>query len=126
MHRLWFRPKGSAVVDTAVGALGLCCAAWLITATILTLDLLGRLPPRLRRGRNTRAVRLQTTAGLAVMSGVVVTQLAALWNWPRALRETLDLMDVPLGLAVIACAIIAFAIRSRPDHVKDAEIHSSD
>jgi len=113
-------------VDTAVGALGLCCAAWLITAIILTLDLLGCLPPRLRRGRNTRAVRLQTTAGLAVMSGVVVTQLAALWNWPRALRETLDLIDVPLGLAVIACAVIALAIRSRPDHVKDAEIHGSD
>lgn len=112
----------------AVGALSLCCAAWLITAIILTLDLLGRLP--LRRTRSTRravrAVRLQTTAGLALMTSVVVTQLAGLRNWRRPLRETLDLTDLLLGLAVIACAITTLAIQSRTNHIKDAEIRSSD
>jgi hypothetical protein len=107
----------------AVGALSLCCAAWLILGVLLTLDLVGHLP--FSRRRNTRAFRLKTTAGLMLMSAVVLTQFAALRNWPRSLRETLDLMVMLLDLALIACAIIAYAIEAKPDRVEDAQIRDS-
>ncbi len=93
----------------AIAALGICCAAWLMTAISLTLDLLGHPPFR----RSTRGFRLQTAALLVMLTGAVLAQIAALRNWPRPLRETLDLLDVLLALAFLACVIIPPSIQSK-------------
>ena len=94
----------------AVGALVVCCAAWLLAATFLTLDPLGHRP--FARRSDTRAYRLQTAAGLAAMTLVILTQIAALAHWPRSLQMGLDAMTLLAGLAVLASVITAASIRS--------------
>ncbi|HEY2641414.1 MAG TPA: hypothetical protein VGI66_16215 [Streptosporangiaceae bacterium] len=104
-----------------IAALGTCGAAWLLCALGLALDLTGRLPFRHRRGAG--GFRPSATAGLALMTAVVLTQIAALRDWPRTVREALDLLDIVVALGVIVVAVLTATTRSRlaqASHAADA------
>jgi hypothetical protein len=94
----------------AISALGVCGVAWLATAVVLVLDLLGR--PLARRTVDVRARRRELAAGFAMITVVVLTQVAELRNWPRPLRASLDLLDVVLPLVFLVSVFAA--LRSRP------------
>jgi len=101
-----------------MGALVSCCAAWLITAVLLTLDLLGRRP--FGRRWDTRAYRLLTSAGLATTTIAVLVQIAGLAHWPRPLLETLDIVAMLAGLACMTSVIIAGSIQSKAGQAQRA------
>ena len=94
----------------AIGALTICIIAWLLTAAILTLDLLGRLPAALQK--NARAYRLQRTAGLMLMTTVVPSQVGALAHWAHPIREAIDILAILAGIGTLAAVIKAATIRS--------------
>ncbi|HVB41462.1 MAG TPA: hypothetical protein VNF47_01990 [Streptosporangiaceae bacterium] len=84
----------------AIVALATCGVACLLTAAFLSLYLLGRLP----RGRksNARAYRLQQTAGLVMMTMILLAQVAALAHWARPVRLTVDVLAMLSGAATLA------------------------
>jgi hypothetical protein len=102
----------------SLGALVVCGVAWLVTAATLVLDLLGRLPARLKR--NGGIQRPQRVAGLAVITGVILTEVGELGSWPRALRTSLDLTDVLLALILIVSVLAAQSPRRRAESRSDA------
>ena len=91
-----------------LAALVIWSAAWLISAACLGLDVLGGLP--VRRRRNTRAFRLQSAAGLAMATGAVIFQIAALRDWPRLVRVAVDALNILLALILLISVIIAASI----------------
>jgi hypothetical protein len=95
----------------AIGALSICSFAWLLTAAVLTLDLLGRLPRA--RKRNARAFRLQQTAGLVLMTTVVLSQVGALAHWARPMREAVEILAILAGISTLAAVGIAATIQSK-------------
>jgi hypothetical protein len=94
----------------AISALGVCGLAWLVTAVVLSLDLLGR--PLVKCRCDVRVRRRELIAGLAMMTVVVLVQLAELDNWPRPLRESLDLLVVLVALVALVCVVAG--LPSRP------------
>jgi hypothetical protein len=89
----------------SLGGLAICGVAWLLTAAILVLDLLGRLPARARR--NVSAQRPQLFAGFGVVTAIILSQVADQAKWPRALRMGIDVLDMLLALALIVTVIAA-------------------
>ena len=61
------------------------------------------------------------TGLLAIASGAAFNQIAALRNWPGLVRKALGTVDILLGLAFIACLIIAASIQPKSDHAKFGE-----
>jgi hypothetical protein len=98
---------------TAMGltALSVCGIAWLVTAATLVLDLLGRLPGRLRR--NSGRQRPQRAAGLALMTSVILTQVGELVGWARVVRMTLDLLTMALAVILLVSVLAATSPRRR-------------
>lgn len=94
-----------------IAVIAICGVAWVMTAVFLILDLVGLLPFKHRR--NTRAFRLQSSSGLALMTGVVLSQVAVLRDWPRSIQLTLHVLDMFLALAVIAIVIAVAATQGK-------------
>jgi len=90
-------------------ALSVCGVAWLVTAATLVLDLLGRLPDRLRR------TRVQRVAGLAMITSVILTQVGELTGWPRPERMSLDLLTMAFALIFLVSVLAAASPRRRAD-----------
>jgi hypothetical protein len=98
---------------TGIGltALSVCGVGWLVTAATLVLDLLGRLPGRLRR--NSGLQRPQRTAGLAMITALILAQVGELAGWPRATRVSLDLLAVACALILLATVLVSVSPRRR-------------
>src|ERR1700722_2263546 len=93
-----------------IGGLIICSITWLLTVGALVLDRLGRLP-RARRSKS-RPDRLQLTAGLALMTAVILTQIGVLANWPHPVRGAIDLLTILAGIGSFAAVITAMKLRS--------------
>ena len=88
----------------AIVALTICGVAWLSSAGLLTLDLLGRLPGA--RNRNTRAFRLLQTALLVLMTMALLQQVSYLAHWARPIRGATPTLTSPAAAALIKAATI--------------------
>ena len=82
-----------------------CGVAWLLAASFLILHLLGRLPGG--RARNARAFRLQQTAGLVLMTTILLFQVGGLAHWPRPVRLVLDVLLMLAGVGTLAVVMKA-------------------
>jgi quinol-cytochrome oxidoreductase complex cytochrome b subunit len=90
-------------------ALSVTGAAWILTVAVLVLDLLGR--PLARRNLDVRVRRRELTAGFALITVVVLTQVSVLGNWPRPLRGSLDLVDMLAALVFLVCVLATLSSR---------------
>jgi hypothetical protein len=94
----------------AISALTICGVAWLLAAVLLTLDLLGRLPSA--RKRSVRAYRLQLTAGLVLMTTVMLSQIATQARWAVPARLAISILTIVAALGTLVVAIKAAAMHS--------------
>ena len=92
-------------------ALSVCGIAWLVTAATFVLDLLGRLPGRLRRKSGMQ--RSQRVAGLVMITAVILTQVGQLAGWPRGVRMSLASLGMLLALIFLASVLAAASPRRR-------------
>jgi hypothetical protein len=92
-----------------ISAMVVCCIAWLAVAAVLTLEVLGR--PQAKRRVSARARRRDLIAGLAMMTGFVLLQVAELRNWARPVRGSLAVLVMILALVLVACTVAGLASR---------------
>lgn len=95
----------------AIVALTTCGVAWLSSAGLLTLDLLGRLPGA--RNRNARAFRLIQTAMLVLMTMLLLQQVSSLAHWARPIRGAILILSFPAAIGAMAAVIKAATIMSK-------------
>jgi hypothetical protein len=101
-----------------IGALTICGFAWLMTATVLTLDVLGRLPAA--RKKTVRSYRLQATTGLVAMTTVLLSLWGTVAHWADPIRKVVSVLTILAAISTLAAVAKALAIQAEAKRTQAA------